>query len=158
VIAMAIVEVAILYNNEVLIEKQYYSTAEMLDKNIRNSLLKALSQFADVSFKDQLQSFNVSSYSILMITIDLQGPLLASAASPDHQSEQVVMYCIVDKNSDEKTIKRAMEDVLAQFLERYSIFDIRNHRNKDFKKFIKRIDSVLGDLVLKSEDRFKSLF
>lgn len=155
---MAIVEVAILYNNEVLIEKQYYSTTETLDRNVRNSLLKALSQFADVSFKDQLQSFTVSSYSILMITIDLHGPLLASAASPDHQPEQVVMYCIVDKNSDEKTIKRAMEDVLTQFLERYSIFDIRNHRNKDFKKFLKRIDTVLGDLVLKSEDRFKSLF
>ena len=72
--------------------------------------------------------------------------------------KQLLMYSIVDKESDEDVIKKVMDSALFQFTNRFSWYDIIEKKTKKFKKFTSRLTKIFGDLVLKSEDRFKSIF
>ncbi|MHA1583622.1 MAG: hypothetical protein ACTSWL_00075, partial [Promethearchaeota archaeon] len=60
--------------------------------------------------------------------------------------------------SNEKSVNKSMQEAIFQFLNRYSWNDIHELKLKKFSKFGKRMDKIFGDLILKSEDRFKSLF
>ena len=53
---MAILEISITLSNEPLLEKQYYSTDDVLDKDIRNSLLQAIYCLASEAFGEEVQS------------------------------------------------------------------------------------------------------
>ncbi|WP_457558008.1 hypothetical protein [Candidatus Harpocratesius sp.] len=161
---MAILELAISYQGEPLLEKQFYSTSNVLDKNIRNSLLQTISGVVTEAFGEEIQSFSLGKYTITVITHNIADSTDVETNSKpnsnvDHSSlEPLLMYCIVDQNSDDKTVLKTMREALFQFSNRYSIYDITHKKIKKFKKFDKRLDKIFGDLILKSEDRFKSLF
>jgi hypothetical protein len=156
---MAILELSILNDNIILLEKQFYQADNILDKNIRNGLLQAISNLVDEAFGEQVQSFSLGEYSIVLVSSDI-----GVAVSEDEDDEETIpkkkllMYCIVNRNTDEKIIIKSMNEALFQFTNRYSINDIFQKKVKKFKKFEKRLDKIFGDLILKSEDRFKSLF
>ncbi|MCF2141926.1 MAG: hypothetical protein K9W44_17880 [Candidatus Lokiarchaeota archaeon] len=164
---MAILELAISYQGEPLLEKQFYSTSNVLDKNIRNSLLQTISGVVTEAFGEEIQSFSLGKYTITVITHNIADSADSadseanskSNSDVDHSSlEPLLMYCIVDQNSDDKTVLKTMREALFQFSNRFSIYDITHKKVKKFKKFDKRLDKIFGDLILKSEDRFKSLF
>lgn len=149
---MAILETAITLQGDPLVEKAFYSTADVLDKNIRNALLQAITGLAQEAFNDAIQSFSLGEYSIVLIMHDITQP-----GNPTNKLP-IMMYCIVEKNTDEKAIKQCMKDTIDQFLDRYSLNDIFDKKLKKFKDFSDRLSKIFKDLILKSEDRFKSLF
>ncbi|MHA1673814.1 MAG: hypothetical protein ACTSYI_09295 [Promethearchaeota archaeon] len=155
---MAILEIAISFQSVTLLEKQFYSTDNVLDKQIRNALLQTISGVVNEAFGEEIQSFSLGKYTITIITHDLNEHSERSSDHPDHISDTLMMYCIVDQNSDDKTVLKTMKEALGHFTNRFSTFDITQKKIKKFKKFGKRLDVIFGDLILKSEDRFKSLF
>lgn len=159
---MAILELAILYEHQPLLEKQFYSTSNVLDKNIRNSLLQTISGVVTEAFGEEIQSFSLGKFTITVIThsLDQEGGALSNSnkSSGSSHLEPLMMYCIVDQNSDDKIVLKTMKEAMNQFCNRFSVFDIQEKKIKKFKKFDKRLDKIFGDLILKSEDRFKSLF
>ena len=149
---MAILETGILFDNEVLVETKYYDSGNMIDKNIRNSLLQALTGFAKDAFQDEVQSFTIGDYKILNVGRDVQNP------SDNSQHDRLVMFAIIEKNMDEKVVKSSLNEAVTQFLNRYSLNDIYKKQAKKFRDFPERLQKIFKDLILKSEDRFKSLF
>ncbi len=149
---MAILETSILFQGTTLLEKQFYSTEDVLDKKIRNSLLQAIAGLAKEAFGDTIQSFSLGSYSIVLYSHEIQEPM-----NPSHV-ETLQMYCIIEKGTDEKAIKNAMADAINQFLNTYSRNAIFDKKIRKFRDFPDRLENIFKDLILKSEDRFKSLF
>ena len=152
---IAILETAILYNSTNLVEEQYYSTENVLDKGIRNGLLQAIKNLTNEAFGEDIQSFSLGNYSIIIVSHDIEVPTINDSTT---ESPSLMMYAIVDKKTDEKIVIKAMNSILTHFLNRYSWNDIQNLRLKKFKKFKSRLEKIFGDLILRSEDRFKSLF
>ncbi|MHA1520409.1 MAG: hypothetical protein ACTSVZ_09220 [Promethearchaeota archaeon] len=155
---MAILEIAISHSSETLLEKQFYSTDNVLDKQIRNALLQTISGVVNEAFGEEIQSFSLGKYTITIISHDLNEGSDLSPDNPNRIADPLMMYCIVDENSHDKTVLKTMREALALFTNRFSTFDITQKKIKKFKKFNKRLDVIFGDLILKSEDRFKSLF
>ena len=154
---MAILETAIMLGDEYLIEKQFYSTEDVLDKNIRHALLRTIPNLANVAFGESIQGFSIGDYAVVIVmhTIEIPSKDKNSQAT---EKKQLLMYTIVDKESDEDVIKKVMDKALFQFTNRFSWYDIIERKSKKFKKFTPRLTKIFGDLVLKSEDRFKSIF
>ncbi len=155
---MAILEISISLQSEPLLEKQYYSTDGVLDKEIRNSLLQAIYNLANEAFGEEVRSFSLGEYSIVLISHEIGLSLEEEIDQSISNIKKITMHSIINKNSDENTIIKTMNEALFQFTNRFSVNDIFEKRIKKFKKFEKRIDKIFGDLILKSEDRFKSLF
>ena len=152
---IAIVETAILYQGKNLLEEQFYSTDDVLDKSIRNGLLQTIKTLTSEAFGEDVQSFTLGEYAIIMASHDLEG---SNSQNLDKELETIMMYYIIDKKTDEKAVLKAINEVLAHFLNRYSYYDIQQMKLRKFRKFKPRLKAIFGDLTLLSEDRFKSLF
>ncbi|MHA1777682.1 MAG: hypothetical protein ACTSWC_13010 [Promethearchaeota archaeon] len=50
------------------------------------------------------------------------------------------------------------DHALDQFLNRYSLYDIRKFNVQHFQEFEKRLSKIFGDLVYDPLDRFQSVF
>lgn len=149
---MAILELGILFMQEVLLETQYYTTNHKIDKNLRLSLLHSLDSVTSEAFGEELSGFSLGEFTILMAK--------KAVSEPNNQAhkESLILYSIIDKETNEKVVKQNMEIALNQFLDIYSLHDIFNKKTKKFKDFDERLKKIFKDLILKNEDRFKSLF
>ncbi len=76
--------------------------------------------------------------------------------SPNKQP--LLSYAIIEKSTDASVVKEQLNEIISYFLNRYPLNDIFSKKPKYFKQFENRIDELLGDLKLKTEDRFRSLF
>ncbi|MFX0077433.1 MAG: hypothetical protein ACFE96_18475, partial [Candidatus Hermodarchaeota archaeon] len=65
---------------------------------------------------------------------------------------------ITEKETESAVVKKHLSEINSHFLNRYSLNDIFSKKEKFFKKFEDRIDQIIGDLKLKTEDRFRSIF
>lgn len=127
----------------------------MLDKGIRNGLLQTITNLTNEAFGEDVQSFTLGNFSIIMATQIIEGSKINNSTD---DTEKLMMYCIIDKKTDESAVMRAIKKALSQFLNRYSYYDIQQNKNRKFRKFQPRLKKIFGDLTLLSEDRFKSLF
>lgn len=155
---MAILEASILFQSDSVLETQFYETEDVLDRKIRNSLLQAITDLTSEAFGEEMQSFSLGEYSIVFISHKVGVSTDEDNSENITNEERIMMYCIVNKNTDEKIILKSMNDALFQFTNRFSMDDLYHRKLKKFKKFEKRLEKIFGDLILKSEDRFKSLF
>lgn len=159
---MAILETAILYKDKPLSEVQFYSSDEFLSHETRNGLLSAVVNLVTTAFDDEIQNFSIGGHTILVILKDLIGD------DDDVEDEDKIIdrkinpplgiYCIIDKESNNKQIKKIMEEAITQFINRFSIYAIKNEKPKKFQKFNSRLEKLFQALALKHEDRFKSIF
>jgi hypothetical protein len=149
---MAILEIGMTFEGEPLLECSFYTTNYKINKDIRMSLLQALDSLSTEAFGDEIQSFSLSGFSIVVAKKPLKEPIDQSHVVP------LVMYCIIDKESSEKLVKTTMITAIEHFLNKYSLVDIFEKKTKKFKDFDKRIREIFKDLILKNEDRLKSLF
>jgi hypothetical protein len=153
---MAIFETGLLLDGIILVERKYYDSSNALDNQMRAGLLAAVDGFAKEAFNTELDSFTLSSYTLVAVTDRFSEPNTPEGeSSKDHT---LLMFSIIEKDTNEKAVKTCMEDALQQFRNRYSINDIITKNPTHFKKFEKRFDKFFKDLVLKSEDRFGSIF
>ncbi len=157
---MTILETAIIFKGETLCETQFYTSEELLSKETRNYLLNAVLGLADAAFKDEIQNFSLGNHTILLSFryLDDYEKFDTETGKNDTMTAALLLYCIVEKKNDEKLVRNAMNDALAQFIHRYSTFDIIHGDRAKFTKYSKRLEKIFKDLALKSEDRFKNLF
>ncbi len=150
---MAILEVGINLSNRSLIEIKYYSSSDDhgLDPNLRAGFLAALESFTSEVFGDNINVVSLASFKLVCAceTISL----------PDGTEKSgLLSWAIIEKDTDDVVVKKLLTEINKHFLNRYSLNDIFEKKNKFFSKFESRINDLLGDLRLKTEDRFKSLF
>ncbi|MHA1194851.1 MAG: hypothetical protein ACTSRH_01800 [Promethearchaeota archaeon] len=151
---MAILELGINLGIQNIITRKYYDSdmGSALDPELRAGFLTALENFTTEVFGDDLHVVSLASLK-LVCNIKKLKPI------DEKEGENLlVCYAIVEKETETDIVKKHLNEILEHFLNRYSIHDIHHKKEKFFKKFESRIDSILGDLRLKVEDRFRSIF
>lgn len=151
---MAVLEVGINFGMKNLIEIKYYSSSDnVLDPNLRAGFLQALESFTSEVFGDDISIISLASFKLVcsceMIT--LPGNELEN-------KQPLLAFAIIEKGTDTTIVKQYLSEIVSHFLNRFSLNDIFSKKPKYFKKFETRIDEILGDLKLKTEDRFRSIF
>ncbi len=151
---MAILEVGINIGMKNLIEIKYYSSQNpVLDPNLRAGFLTALESFTTEVFGDDINVISLASFKLVCYCemVDLPG-------NNTENTQPLLSFAIIEKETDANIVKHYLNDLVSYFLNRYSLNDIFSKKPKYFKKFEKRINDILGDLKLKTEDRFRSIF
>ncbi|MBN1801324.1 MAG: hypothetical protein JW891_07450 [Candidatus Lokiarchaeota archaeon] len=153
---MAILEVGINLGPRNLIERKYYSSSDnVFDPNLRAGFLSALEHFTTEVFGDDINIVSLASYKLVCYCHTISKPDLGDKIK---DKVPLLSYAIIEKETDAQIVKTHLEKINAYFLNRFSFYDIFSKKNKYFQSFSKRIDEILGDLHLKTEDRFRSIF
>ncbi len=152
---MAILETAIVFETETILERKYYTSDEVLSPEYRLDLLKAVDGFASAGFNDEISSFSLGDFTLIVSSVPVHEPGF------EENSGKLMMYSIVQKGMTETVVKENMNSILEQFLNRYSrshLFHLNEERIKKMGEFTERIDKQFKDLALKPQDRFKKIF
>lgn len=150
---MAILEVGINIGMKSLIEIKYYSSSDnVLDPSLRAGFLAALESFTNEVFGDDIGVVSLASFKLVCYCEMIQLPTEESNKQP------LLSYAIIEKGTDVVVVKEQLNQVISYFLNRFSLNDIFSKKAKYFKQFETRINELLGDLKLKTEDRFRSIF
>ncbi|MFX1236082.1 MAG: hypothetical protein ACFFAS_04075 [Promethearchaeota archaeon] len=153
---MAILEVGINLGPRNLIDRKYYSSSDnVLDSNLRAGFLSALESFTTEVFGDDIHMVSLASYKLVCYCEMINPPDLGNEPN---DKVPLLNYAIIEKETDAEVVKTHLKKINAYFLNRFSFYDIFSKKKKYFQKFSKRIDELLGDLSLKTEDRFRSIF
>ncbi|TFF63380.1 MAG: hypothetical protein EU521_02005 [Promethearchaeota archaeon] len=152
---MAVLETGINIGNRSLIEIKYYSASDgVLDPNLRAGFLSALESFTNEVFGDDINVVSLASFKLVCFSEMISLP----SNDESNNSEPLLVYAIIEKETDPTIIKEHLQKISSHFLNRYSLNDIFSKKPKFFNKFEIRINEIFGDLRLKTEDRFRSLF
>jgi len=151
---MAILEVGINLGTKNLLEIKYYTSSDnILDPNLRAGFLSALESFTSEVFGDDINVISLASFKLVCYCemIELPGKEIEN-------KQPLLSFAIVEKGTEVSIVKQQLNEILTYFLNRYSLNDIFSKTPKYFKNFDARINEILGDLRLKTEDRFRSIF
>jgi len=151
---MAILEVGINLGMRNLIEIKYYiSSDNVLDPNLRAGFLTALESFTSEVFGDDINVISLASFKLVCYC-----EMITLPGNDVNNKQPLLSYAIIEKSTDASVVKEQLNKIISYFLNRYPLNDIFSKKPKYFKQFENRIDELLGDLKLKTEDRFRSLF
>lgn len=151
---MAILEVGVNLGTKNLIEIKYYSSSDnVLDADLRAGFLSALESFTTEVFGDNINVVSLASFKLVCYS-----EMIALPGDDPNNKQPLLSYAIIEKETDTILVKQYLTEILSYFLNRYSLNDIFEKKYKYFKTFESRINEILGDLKLKTEDRFRSIF
>lgn len=151
---MAILEVGVNLGTKNLIEIKYYSSSDnLLDADLRAGFLSALESFTTEVFGDNINVVSLASFKLVCYS-----EMIALPGDDPNNKQPLLSYAIIEKETDTTLVKQYLTELLSYFLNRYSLYDIFEKKYKYFKTFESRINEILGDLKLKTEDRFRSIF
>jgi len=150
---MAILECGINLGIRNLIDIRYYSSSDnLLDPNLRAGFLSALESFTSEVFGDDINVISLASFKLVCYCD------LVALPNDESNKQALLSYAIIEKETDAELVKKLLKKINSHFLNRYSLNDIFSKEENYFKVFIDRINEILGDLKLKTEDRFRSIF
>ena len=150
---MAVLECGINIGNRNLIEVRYYASSDVLDPNLRAGFLSALESFTTEVFSDSINVVSLASFKLVCFC-----EMVALPGDDEDNTQPLLAYAIIEKETESEVVKRLLNQIIMTFQNRYSVLDIFEKKPKYFRKFDIRISDILGDLKMKTEDRFKSLF
>ncbi len=151
---MAILEVGVNLGTKNLIEIKYYSSSDnLLDADLRAGFLSALESFTTEVFGDNINVVSLASFKLVCYS-----EMIALPGDDPNNKQPLLSYAIIEKETDTTMVKQYLTEILSYFLNRYSFNDIFEKKYKYFKTFESRINEILGDLKIKTEDRFRSIF
>jgi len=150
---MAVLETGINISNRNLIEIKYYSSTEVLDPNLRAGFLSALESFTTEVFGDDINVVSLASFKMVCYCEMIKLP-----GKEDSMKEALLSYAIIEKETDAELVKSLLTKISTYFQNRFSLHDIFSKKPKYFRKFENRISDILGDIKMKTEDRFRSIF
>ena len=150
---MAVLECGINIGNRNLIEVRYYASSDVLDPNLRAGFLSALESFTTEVFSDSINVVSLASFKLVCFC-----EMVALPGDDEYNTQPLLAYAIIEKETESEVVKRLLNKIIMTFTNRYSVLDIFEKKPKYFRKFEIRISDILGDLKMKTEDRFKSLF
>ena len=152
---MAILEVGINLGMRNLVEIKYYTSSDnILDPNLRAGFLTALESFTSEVFGDDINVISLASFKLVCYCEMINFP----DENTSDNKQPLLSYAIIEKGTDATVVKEQLNQIISYFLNRYSFNDIFSKKPKYFKQFETRINEILGDLRLKTEDRFRSIF
>ncbi len=146
---MVIYELGLLNCGLPLISKQYYKEYNMnVDPLLRGGFLSALNAFAQEVFSDQIDSFSLKNFKIVLLS------------KPFHPSSQetIISYCIGDGKLKLEMARKALTKVLEVFFAKYGYLKSLKVDLVMFEEFLPVFDEIVGDLGRKPEDRLRSVF
>ena len=151
---MAILELGINLGIRNILNKRYYDsdTGVGLDPELRAGFLSALDSFTTEVFGDDINVISLASFKLVCFCE------LISLPNDETNKQPLISFAITEKETDSEIVKKHLEKITSHFLNRYSLNDIFSKKEKFFRKFEDRIDNIIGDLKLKTEDRFRSIF
>ncbi|MFW9877940.1 MAG: hypothetical protein ACFFG0_33070 [Candidatus Thorarchaeota archaeon] len=150
---MAILEIGINLGMRNLVGIKYYSSSDnILDPNLRAGFLTALESFTSEVFGDDINVISLASFKLVCYCEMISMPDASNNKQP------LLSYAIIEKGTDASVVKEQLSQIISYFLNRYSLNDIFSKKPRYFKEFEVRINKILGDLRLKTEDRFRSIF
>ena len=153
---MAVLEIGISLGSRNLIDRKYYTSSDdVLDPNLRSGFLSALESFTTEVFGDDIHVVSLASYKLVCYTEIIISP---DSSESNVIKEPLLNYAIIEKETDAQVVKEHLKKICAYFLNRFSRNDLFSKKAKYFRTFQDRIDETLGDLRLKTEDRFRSIF
>ncbi len=150
-IKVAILEVIISHQSEVLISRRYYNSCIINDERYKEGLIHGIESLAE-NLEDEIQKFTLGTYRIVLLSQSIPFTDISEKKSKIH------IYCIVNRNTDIDSLRKVMKDTLSSFTNRFTSFDIMNHNKLKLATFSERVDVILGDLIYKTEDRFRNVF
>ena len=152
---MAILEVGINLGMRNLIDIRYYSSSDnLLDRDLRAGFLSALESFTNEVFGDDIHVVSLASFKLVCFSQMIALPIVEES----NNKSPLLSYAIIEKETDTDLVKHYLSEILSHFLNRYSLNDIFEKKPVYFDQFETRINKILGDLRLKTEDRFRSIF
>jgi hypothetical protein len=151
---MAILEIGINLGTKNLLNFKYYdsTTGVGLDPQLRAGFLSALESFTSEVFGDDINVVSLGSFKLVCYCELIALPFDEANKQP------LLAYAIIEKETDTEIVKKHLLKITSHFLNRYSLNDIFSKKEKFFRDFENRINEILGDLKLKTEDRFRSIF
>ncbi|MFX0047202.1 MAG: hypothetical protein ACFE8G_03440 [Candidatus Hermodarchaeota archaeon] len=151
---MAILELGINLGVRNLLNIKYYDTdtGVGLDPELRAGFLSALESFTSEVFGDDINVISLASFKLVCYCD------LISLPNDESNKQPLISFAITEKNTESGVVKKHLSEINSHFLNRYSLNDIFSKKEKFFKQFEERIDKIIGDLKLKTEDRFRSIF
>jgi len=151
---MAILELGINLGIRNILNKKYYDsdTGVGLDPGLRAGFLSALESFTSEVFGDDINVISLASFKLVCYCE------LVSLPNDETNQQPLISFAITEKETDSEVVKKHLKEINSHFLNRYSLNDIFTKKAKRFKKFEERVDNIIGDLKLKTEDRFRSIF
>ncbi|MHA1147787.1 MAG: hypothetical protein ACTSR8_06040 [Promethearchaeota archaeon] len=151
---MAILETGINLGNRNLAEIKYYTSSEEagLDSNLRAGFLSALESFTTEVFGDDINVVSLASFKLVCYTETIVLP------GKEEEKDALLYYAIIEKDTDVSIVNEHLKKIHEYFINRYSTHDIFTKKKKYFRKFESRVNDILGDLRLKIQDRFRSIF
>ncbi len=151
---MAILELGINLGVRNIVNKKYYysDTGVGLDPELRAGFLSALESFTSEVFGDDINVISLASFKLVCYCD------LVALPNDETNKQPLICFAITQKETDSEVVKKHLEEVNLHFLNRYSLNDIFTKKRKFFNKFEGRINDIIGDLRLKTEDRFRSIF
>jgi hypothetical protein len=151
---MAILELGINLGTRNILNIKYYLSdiGVGLDPELRAGFLSALESFTAEVFGDDINVVSLASFKLVCYCDMISLPSVESNVQP------LISYAIIEKETDADIVKKHLKEINFHFLNRYSLNDIFSKKEKHFKEFESRINTILGDLKMKTEDRFRSIF
>ncbi|TXT56250.1 MAG: hypothetical protein BAJALOKI1v1_1960007 [Promethearchaeota archaeon] len=153
---IAILEAGVNLGGRSIFEIKFYTdTTNPLDSDLRAGFLTALESFTSEIFNDDINVVSLASFKMVCYTEIVSLPL----PEEKKNSQSLIFYAIIEKETDTEIVKKQLQKISSHFLNRFPLNDIFTKKKRYFnKKFSSRVDEVLGDLKLKTEDRFRSIF
>jgi len=151
---LTILETAILFKGNRLCEADFYSSEKNLSDDDRSFLTKTIGILERSASYDKTHKFSMGENKMLIILNDLK---ITDEDSKEKLNNPLLIYCIAEKKSDEKSINKCMDDSITQFLEQFSKKEIISKKPNKFKKFNEQLKKNFQEIALKPEDRFKSI-
>ncbi len=136
-------------NGITIISREYRieETQEDSFRVIRDGLISAIQTIAQRALQEQVESFKMSGTTIIISC----RPVILKG-----REEILCAFAICDRDVPEKQVNEALNRILTIFIQTQVI---RSYGSSQmYSRFVKRIDEVLGDLLLKPEDRVALLF
>ncbi|MFX1298219.1 MAG: hypothetical protein ACFFD2_25615 [Promethearchaeota archaeon] len=141
-----IYELGILHHGIPLISRQYYEEYKV-DPLLRGGFLSALNSFAEEVFSDEIDSFNMKNFKIIVLSQPFA-----------NTSERIFSYCIGGRKISPKVAKRALIRILEEFNQKYSHLKTLACDLAIFEEFLPILDEILGDLARSTDERARSVF
>lgn len=151
---MTVLEVGINLGTKNLIDIKYYSSSDkILNPDIRARFLAGLKAFITEIFDDKINVISLRDFEIICYYKMVHLP-----DKVDNKPQPLLSFAIIERGTNHSFVKRHLKEITSQFLNDYDLEDIFSKKPKYFKKFIPRIDDILGDLRLKIDDRIRTIF
>lgn len=132
-----------------IVRKRYHSKESDKESHLilRDGLVAAIQGFASTVFKDQVETFVMKDSKVLI----LSGRILV-----EEREEPLYVYAICDKDAPEKAVREALNRIREAFTEAHPQIDKVSSQSA-YRSFERTIDRILGDLVLRPQDRISRL-